>query len=56
MLQAASTDFFNPLVPKGQNSEYQNLLVPLQINPIKIKLKLTGGFLVFAPFGNNGLI
>ena len=29
--QGANTDFFNPLVPKVDNSECQNLLLPLQI-------------------------
>ena len=29
MLQGASTDFFNPLVPEAHNSECQNLLFPL---------------------------
>ena len=27
MLQAANTDLFNPIVPKAQNCECQNLLV-----------------------------
>ena len=36
MLQAANTDLVNPLVPKAHNSERQNLLVPLQIKPVKI--------------------
>ena len=34
MLQAANTDLLNPLVPKAHNSdnsEYQNLIFPLQI-------------------------
>ena len=35
MLQAANTDLFNPLVPKDHNSECQNLLLPLQIKPVK---------------------
>ena len=29
------TDIFNPLVPKAYNSEYQILLFPLQIKPLK---------------------
>ena len=33
MLQAASTYRFNPLVPKADNSEGQNLPIPLQVNP-----------------------
>ena len=33
MLQAANTDLFNPLVPKTHNSECQNLIFPLHINP-----------------------
>ena len=36
MLQAANTDFFNPLIPKDHNSERQNLLSPLQIKPVKV--------------------
>ena len=31
MLQAASTDLFNPSVPKAHDNECQNLLFPLQI-------------------------
>ena len=34
MLQSANTDLFNPLVPKANNSELQNLLFPLQIKPV----------------------
>ena len=33
MLQAA----FNPLVPKAHNSEFQNLLFPLQIKLSQVK-------------------
>ena len=33
MLQAASTDLFNPLVPKAHYSECQNLL---QIEPVNV--------------------
>ena len=36
MLQAANTGLFNPLDPRAHNSECQNLLFPLQINPVKI--------------------
>ena len=36
MLQEANTDHFNPLVPKAHNSEWQNLLSPLQIMPVKV--------------------
>ena len=39
MLQAANTDLFNPLVPKAHKSEWQNLLFPLQINPLVPKVK-----------------
>ena len=49
MLQGASTDLFNPLVPKARNNECQNLLFPLQIKPVKVNLKWNGGFLFFAP-------
>ena len=27
---------FNPLVPKAQNSECQNILFPLHIKPVKV--------------------
>ena len=36
MLQAASTDLLNPLVPKDHNSECQNQQFPLQIKPVKV--------------------
>ena len=49
MLQAAKTDLFNPLVPKAHNSECQNLLFLFQIKPVKVNLKLIGGFLMFSP-------
>ena len=39
MLKEANTDHFNPLVPKGHNSECPNLLFTLQITPVKV-LKL----------------
>ena len=35
MLQEASTDLFNLLVPKAHNSECQNLLFPLQLSHYK---------------------
>ena len=47
MLQAANTKLFNPLVPEAHNSECQNLLIPLQIIPVKSQLKLVCGFLFF---------
>ena len=34
MLQAASTELFNPLVLKAHNSECQNILFSLQIKPV----------------------
>ena len=49
MLHAANTDLFNPLIAKAHNSEGQNLLFSLQIKPLKVNLKLIGGFLFFAP-------
>ena len=49
MLQAADTDLFNPLVPKAQYSECQNLPFPFQSKPIKVNIKLIGGFLYFVP-------
>ena len=36
MLQAADTDLFNPLVLKAHDIDCQNLLFPLQINPLKV--------------------
>ena len=36
MLQAASADLFNPIVPKAHNSGCQNLLSPLQIKPVDV--------------------
>ena len=36
MLQVANTDLFNPLDPKANNSECQNLLFPSQIKPVKV--------------------
>ena len=36
MLLAANTDLFNPLVPKADNSECQNVLYPLWIKPVKV--------------------
>ena len=41
MLQGASTDLFNPFVPKVHNSECQNnenILFPLQIKAVKVSL------------------
>ena len=36
MLQAASTDLFNPVVPEAHNRECQNLPFPLHIKPVKV--------------------
>ena len=49
MFQAATTDFFNPLVPKAHNSERQNLPYPLQIQPSKSRLKLGLRIFIFVP-------
>ena len=49
MLQAANTDRFNPLVHKTHNSECRNLPFPLQIEPVKVNLKLIGNFLYLHP-------
>ena len=35
-LQGVNTDLFNPLVPKFHNGEYQNMLFPLHIKPVKV--------------------
>ena len=40
MFQGPNTDLFNPLVPKVQNCECQNLIFPLQIKSVKVNLKL----------------
>ena len=32
----ANADLYNPIVPKAHNSEFQNLLFPLQIKPLKV--------------------
>ena len=47
MLQAANIDLFNPLVPKAHNSECQNLF-PFRVKPVKVNLKIIGGFLFLA--------
>ena len=39
MLQAASADRFNPLVPKGHNSERQDDPFSLQIQQLEVDLK-----------------
>ena len=49
MLQAANTDLFNPLVPKAQNSECQNLILPFLIKSLKVNLKLISGFYFLYP-------
>ena len=36
MLQGASTDLFNPLVPKAHNNECQNILIPCKLSQVKI--------------------
>ena len=36
MLQGTNTDLFNPSVSKAYNWEYQNILLPLQIKPVKL--------------------
>ena len=36
MLEAANTDLFNQLAPKAHNSECQNVLFDLQIEPVKV--------------------
>ena len=54
MLQTANTDLYNQLIPKAHNSECQYPLFPLQIKPIKVNLKLIGGFLFFYTSGTNG--
>ena len=45
----ANTVLFNPLVPKAHNGECQSILFPLQIKPVKVNLKLIGGFLFLLP-------
>ena len=45
MLQTVNIDLFYPLVPKAHNSERQNLLIHLQVKPVKSRLKQVCGFL-----------
>ena len=49
MLQAGNIDLSNPIDPKAHNSECQN--IHLKIKPVKVNLKLIGGFLSFALMG-----
>ena len=51
MSQAASTDLFNPLVPKANNS----VVSKSTIKPVKFNLKLIGGYFVHHRLGTNGL-
>ena len=53
MLQAASTDLFNPLVPRAHNSERKNLTFPSRIKPVNVDL-IFGGILFFAPSARMG--
>ena len=53
MLQAASTDLFNPLVPKAHNSECQNLLFPF-IKPV-CQVKASLRIFIFCTLGTNGI-
>ena len=55
MLQAANTDFLSPLVTKALNSECQNLLFPLQIKPVKVKVKVSLQIYIFCTHGTDGL-
>ena len=48
MLQRASIDLFNPLVPNAHKSECPNLLFPLKIKPLKVNLKLNWRIFNFA--------
>ena len=52
MLQAANTDLFNPLVPEAFNSECQNMLFPLQIEPAK---EASLRIFIFCSLVTNGL-
>ena len=49
MFQTANTDFFNHLVHKAHNRKCQNLILPLQIKPGNVNLKLVGGFYFLHP-------
>ena len=49
MLQAANTDFFNPLIPKARKNQCQNILFPWHIKPLKSVKAIVCGFLFFAP-------
>ena len=55
MQRAAGTDLFNPLVPKAHNSEWQNILFPLQIEPVKSK-KGNWRIFIFCTLDTNGLM
>ena len=54
MLQAASTDLFNLVVPKA--SECLNIILSSQIKPVKVNLKLNWQIFIFCILGTNGLI
>ena len=54
MLQAANTDFFNPIVPKAHISECQNLLIPLQLSQSK-SVKASLRIFISWTLGINGL-
>ena len=49
LIGTTDTELFNPLVPKAHNSECQNILFPLQIEPARL-LKLIGGFFFGHPW------
>ena len=55
MLQSASNDLFNPLVPKAFNSECQILLFLFQIKAVKVNLKQNWQIFRSFTFGTNGL-
>ena len=52
MLQADNTDLFHPFVTKAHNCECQNLIFPLQMKPLKSKVKLAD--FIFCPSALRG--
>ena len=55
MLQVASTDHFNPLVPKTHNSGCQNVLFPLQTKQVKVNIELNWRIFSLWTLDTNGL-
>ena len=54
MLHGTNIDLFNPIVLKDYNIENLPFLSSLVIKPVKVNLKLIGGFLLYAPLALMG--